>query len=1003
MDQNLFEYILSVSHRLAETREIDPLLNDVMDEAITLVGAERGFVVLARSDGLLDFRVKRGEMGQELTAAEDQVSRSVLKQVMETGQPLILLDAQHDSRFGAAESVVILGLRSIMCVPLISRGNTIGAIYVENRSIRERFKEEDMSLLVILANQAAVAIENARLFQELQETRHDLETRVEERTAELTIAIQQLEQEITERIRAEERVRKERDRAQQYLNITPSIILALDLRGRITLLNREGSAILECEQEEVIGRNWFNTFLPPEKIESVRASFAQIIEGDIEKFEDLEGVVLTGKGHEKVIRWHNSLIKDNKGRIIGALSSGEDVTERKQAEEAVRQRSLELALINQASQAFSSTLELGQVLQTILEEMHQLLGIAATSFWLLKPGTGELVCQRATGPGSETILGWRLAPGQGFAGQVAQSGELLIVADTWAEGQHFGQIDKQIGVELRSLLSIPLRTKGEVIGVLNLADTRTGRFTADDLTLLEPIAAAAAGAVKNAQLFDEAQQAKEAAEQANRAKSAFLATMSHELRTPLNGILGYAQILKRDPAVTEQQVSGLDIIEQSGQHLLTLINDVLDMAKIEAGKMELYLTDFDLPNLLKNIAEIMRLRADHKGLYFLFQPFDFIQNVPLDRLPVAGVHGDEIRLRQVLINLLGNAVKFTQAGTVTFKVGPSQEATDQIPKIRKQAKSNPNSWRLRFQVEDTGLGILPEQLETIFQPFQQIGDRYRQIEGTGLGLTISQDIVQVMGGELKVQSTPGQGSIFWFDLDLPGALEWLETAQVKERTIVGLQGSAPKILIVDDNEENRAMLVDLLSPLGFEVVEAADGVEGLEQAIQHQPETMLVDLVLPKMNGFELIRQIRHTPLLKDIVIIATSGRVFEDDQQECVSAGCNGFIPKPIQVEHLLEQLQRCLGLEWVYAERALAGEEKVALSLKRELLISPPAAALSPLFGLALMGDVTAIQEELDRLARLDEQFEPFVAELRDLVKRFQINKLCEFLRPYLEAEPQ
>jgi PAS domain S-box-containing protein len=993
MDQDLLEHILNVSRRMAETRDLTPLLNDVMDEAIKLVGAERGYVVLVRPNGSLDFRVKRGQVGQALENSEDQVSRSILNQVIDTSQPLILRDAEHDPRFEEAESVVILKLRSVMCVPLISGGDTIGAIYVENRSIRDRFSEDDLPPLILFANQAAVAVENARLFQELQKSHDELEVRVEERTAELQVAIKQLEQEITERVRTEKALRESEKKYRQLLETLQEGIWAIDKDAYTTFVNPRIAEMLGYTVDEMQEKHLFD-FMDEQGVEIAKRNLKRREQG-IKEQHDFEFIRKDGDRIYAIIE--TAPVTDEDGNYIGAIAGVLDITERKRAEEVLQQRSRELALINQASQAFSSTLELDQVLQTVLEEMHQLLGIAATSFWLLIPKTGELVCRRATGPGSEMILGWRLAPGQGIAGQVAQRGEPLIVADTWTERQHFEEIDEKIGLELRSLLSIPLRTKGEVIGVLNLGDTKLDRFTVDDLTLLEPIAAAAASAVKNARLFDEAQQAREAAEQANRAKDIFLATISHELRTPLNGILGYAQILKRDPAITAQQANGLNVIEQSGQHLLTLINDVLDLAKIGAGKLELYQTNFYLPALLRSITDIIRIWAEQKGITFVYIPFDFVQDIPLspeeDGLP-AGVRGDERRLRQVLINLLGNAVKFTQKGNVIFKVGPVRFPEPQM-----------KNWQLRFQVEDTGIGVASEELKTIFEPFRRVDGQGLQTEGTGLGLTVSRSMVQIMGGELKVKSTPGEGSVFWFDLDLPEVSDWVETVKVEEKTIIGFKGEKRKVLVVDDSEENRALLVDLFSSLGFEVLEATNGQEGLEKAKQFKPEAMLIDLVIPVMDGFELTRQIRQSTSLKDVVIIATSARVFEEDQKESLAAGCDAFIPKPIQVETLLAQLQRHLGLNWVYEERGEDGTLRVrdeidsSLPSSSEALTPPPAEELAVLFDLALRGDIEAIQEQVERLEQLDEQFGPFTAELRRLTKGFQVNRICKFLESYLD----
>jgi len=391
--------------------------------------------------------------------------------------------------------------------------------------------------------------------------------------------------------------------------------------------------------------------------------------------------------------------------------------------------------------------------------------------------------------------------------------------------------------------------------------------------------------------------AKQRAEVANQAKSTFLATMSHELRTPLNGILGFAQILKFDETLTADQIESVDTIEKSGQHLLTLLNDVLDLAKIEAGKIELTQERFFLADFIGDITSIIKIRTKHKPVTFYYQPFNFSTNKLEETLNLV-IIADERRLRQILINLLGNAVKFTDQGSITLKIGIVAEQ------------------QIRFQIEDTGIGIAQKQLDVIFKDFQQVGDKNRQIQGTGLGLAISRRLVDIMGGQLQVTSELNQGSTFWFDLPLPFVHE-VDNPTISEEThlIIGIQGNhKPMILVVDDQVNNRQFLVRFLTSLGFYVVEANDGQAGLAKAIEVNPEVIITDLLMPNMNGFELIQELRQSTQLKDKVIIATSASVYETDRQESLAVGSDDFLPKPIKVELLLEQLQRYLKLEWIY-----------------------------------------------------------------------------------------
>lgn len=390
--------------------------------------------------------------------------------------------------------------------------------------------------------------------------------------------------------------------------------------------------------------------------------------------------------------------------------------------------------------------------------------------------------------------------------------------------------------------------------------------------------------------------ARQRAEVANQAKSTFLATMSHELRTPLNGILGFAQILKYDETLTTEQFDGIETIEKSGQHLLTLLNDVLDLAKIEAGRIELTRENFYLADFIQNIIGIVQIQLKRKTVSFHYQPFNFSDNKP-ERTSEMIVTADERRLRQVLINLLGNAIKFTDEGTITLKVGIIEK-------------------RLRFQVEDTGVGISQEQLSLIFDAFQQVGDKNRQVQGSGLGLAISRRLVETMGGQLQVTSELGKGSTFWFELSLPFTYKSdISTTSVETSLIVGIQGNyKPILLIVDDQANNRQFLIRFLTSLGFRAIEADNGQTALIKADKLKPDAIITDLLMPSMSGFELIQRIRQSEQLKDKVIIATSASVYETDRQKSLAAGGTDFLPKPIKIELLLEQLQRHLNLQWIY-----------------------------------------------------------------------------------------
>ncbi|MGB3239091.1 MAG: response regulator [Geitlerinemataceae cyanobacterium] len=473
------------------------------------------------------------------------------------------------------------------------------------------------------------------------------------------------------------------------------------------------------------------------------------------------------------------------------------------------------------------------------------------------------------------------------------------------------------------------------------------------------------------------EEAKQTAESANQAKSEFLANMSHELRTPLNGILGYAQILRRDRNSTTKQQEGFEIIYQCGNHLLTLIEEVLDLSKIEARRLELIPEKFKIESFLQEIAEICRIRAEQKEIQFSFQV--------LNQLPL-GICADKKRLRQILLNLIGNAIKFTDRGSVTFKVGSI---------VGGDRANSANMARIRFQIEDTGIGIAPQHTQQIFVPFEQAGESSRQAQGTGLGLAISQKLAGMMGSQIFVKSTLGKGSLFWIDLEFPVASIQSEmTISRALRSIVGYQGEPRKILVVDDRWENRSVLVNLLEPMGFEVVEACNGKEGLETALRVNPDLIVVDLLMPEMDGWEMTRQVRQNPQLKTVPILASSASVFERERQKSQEVGCNDFLAKPIQAEDLFDRLETHLNLHWIYEnDREIEVESNSV-----ESSVIPPFEELLPLYEHAQNGDIQRIKQEALRLYNLDPKYRDFAEQVIELAEFFEDEEIVRLVEPYI-----
>jgi PAS domain S-box-containing protein len=387
-----------------------------------------------------------------------------------------------------------------------------------------------------------------------------------------------------------------------------------------------------------------------------------------------------------------------------------------------------------------------------------------------------------------------------------------------------------------------------------------------------------------------------------RMRSEFLAQMSHELRTPLNGILGFAQILQRDGSLSERQARGLKVIDQCGRHLLGLIDDILDMARIDAGKLLLQVEEVDLAVFLRGVCDIVGVKAEEKGLLFRYRAGGAMP---------AGVRVDDKRLRQVLLNLLSNAIKFTDSGEVTLSVQAMGS-----PSRAGHAQGAPAPLvRLRFEVRDSGIGMSDAQVARLFQPFEQVGDTRRREGGTGLGLAISRKLVQMMGGDIQVRSRPGEGSVFSFELDLPTALPHAVPAPFRGRP-TGYEGPRKRVLVVDDVPQNQAMMFEALSSLGFDVIGADDGERGIDVALTARPDLIVIDAMMPVMDGCEATRRLRRLPAVGDVPIIATSASATQDVESRCLAAGANTFIPKPIEQDALLAALKQLLGVTWIYEE---------------------------------------------------------------------------------------
>ena len=756
-----------------------------------------------------------------------------------------------------------------------------------------------------------------------------------------------------------------------------------------------------CESLYEHPKNWLEAIHPIDRSRIITA-LEKRQQGDY----DEEYRIVRPDGQIRWIRDRGFPIQDEQGIVYRLAGIAEDITTRKQAEADLSRQNRQRQLFAEITLKIRQSLQLEAILQTTVNEVRQILQVDRVIFYQLNPDDSGSVVTESVVSEWDSILGEVIIDpcfAQFYVHQYKQ-GRIRSIENLAAADVQPCYVKMLESFDVKANLVVPILQRHNLWGLLIAHQCSAPRqWQSFEIELLRQLADQVGIALSQSQLLEREtkatqqlaqqnlnlEQARREAEAANRAKSEFLANMSHELRTPLNGILGYAQVLKREAFLSAKQQQGLEIIQRCGEHLLTLLNDILDLSKIEARKMELLISDFEFPQFLQNLMEMVQIRAEQKQIFFNYQAFSELPSY---------VSGDERRLRQVLINLLGNAVKFTEVGGVTFKVGYANVLHEaNIAEDSRSNEANQLQGKIRFIVEDTGIGIASEQLESVFLPFHQSGQPHYQVEGTGLGLAISKRLVKMMGSSLNVTSNLGKGSVFWLDLDLPEVSVSSEKNLVNQKKIIGFQGRQRQILIADDQAANRSIFMSLLTALGFAVFEANDAQSCLEQALKLKPDLILVD------PGLEVSLQIRQVDELKQVIILATSAKVFDYNQQKCSLDGFNGFLPQPIRAETLFEQLQIHLELKWVYQELNQTFDYLPVNSSNSidDSLVAPPQSALAVLYELAKMGDIKGICEQANEIRQLDEQFAPFAQQLLQLADGFQEKQILEFVKRYVGEE--
>jgi len=662
-------------------------------------------------------------------------------------------------------------------------------------------------------------------------------------------------QDITELKQAEEELRKSEERYRAITNHSPAGIFQTDAQGDCIFVNPRWCEIAGMTADEALGQGWSRALHPDDKQRIFDGWYAAASAGSS---WDWECRFVTKQGKVTWITGHAEVLFDPHGNTQGYLGIIVDITERKQAEEALRGRELLFReMFEQAPLAYQSLDIEGNILDVNQEWLSQL------------------------GYERQEVMGR-------FIGDFITAGSIPTLFCEFPKFKEAGRVDGPVFEFKCQDGRLKFMEVNGRIGRDSAGNFLRTHCIMTDVTLRKEMEDARRQQREDLEALvtkrtRELAIAKEAAEAANIAKSAFLANMSHEIRTPMNGILGMANILRRE-GVTPQQAKRLDTIDTSAQHLLSVINDVLDLSKVEAGKLTLEEAPVVVSSLLANVESILAERVKAKGLHLLIETAHLSHQLL----------GDPTRLQQALLNYATNAVKFTETGTVILRAMLQEETAESV--------------MLRFEVQDSGIGITPEAMARLFSAFEQADNSMtRKYGGTGLGLAITRRLAELMGGKVGADSTAGVGSTFWFTVKLkkdgaaalaPAATDVDAEAELRQRY------AGRRILLVDDEPINREVAQMQLEDVELRADMAEDGEEAVAMARETRYAAIFMDMQMPKLNGVEATQQIRQLPGYQDIPIIAMTANAFDDDRKACFDAGMNDFITKPVVPEKLYETL---------------------------------------------------------------------------------------------------
>ncbi|MEG5159251.1 AAA family ATPase [Microcoleus sp. AT3-A2] len=938
--------LMKASAAIASEIELDKLLTTLMKILLESCGAETGYLIL-ESQGQLRVEAS-GEansnqvMVLQSTPIETCLPLSIIHYVERTKQGLIETNVAREGRFTQDAYIKTQQPKSILCAPLLNQGQLIGIIYLENNLADGVFTLDRLQVIQLLSSQAAIALTNARLYTQVQSTQN---------------------------------------RLNKILNAIPFGISVHDAKGQLVYANPVSQQLLniqdlpKAEIEQLsqtyhVYRAGTGEMYPVEQLPLVRS-----LRGEKAQADDLE---LHYSERIVPLEVTSTPIFDDTGNVEYAIAAFQDISSRQQAQITV----IENVRLEQEIRERKKTEEALQQSEArylgILEDQTELIAR------YLPDGTVTFVNEgfcRFFGLTREQLIGHHYEP---VVFEEDREYVTRVVNSISPENPVFT-------IENRVIVSSQVRWTQWV-----------NRGIFDDSGCIVEFQAVGRDISARKKVEAELEQAKEAAVAANLAKSTFLANMSHELRTPLNAILGFSQLMNQDTNLLTEQKENLNIIQRSGEHLLSLINQVLDLSKIEAGGMKLSKNNLNLHHFLAEIEHMFALKATALSLYLRFE---CAADVP------KYICADEVKLRQVLINFISNAVKFTSSGGVSLEVKNKQVKAQSEAGTKTTNNQQPTT--ITFEVKDTGVGIAAEELESLFKPFVQTASGQKVQQGTGLGLTISRQFVRLMGGEITVIShgkafTPGMplkefledttGTTFKFDIPVGIADASAIQNQPHSRRVVALAPNQPqyRILVVDDRDYNRQLLVKLLKPVGFEVEEATNGIEALEIWDSYSPHLIWMDMRMPVMDGYEATKRIKGTLKGQATAVIAITASVWEEEKAVILSAGCDDFVRKPFHTEAIFDIMAKHLGVGYIYQEEELPSPPSNVTGEPlnfTNLLAAMSKEWIVKLYEAAIDADSELVFKLLEEIPE-SQAFE--LQTLRNWVNKFQFEKILDLTEP-------